>query len=292
MTDTARRASEENLNLRLAIAGPRDELTELADTFDDMLARLDAAFAIQRRFVANASHELRTPLTEMRTLIDVTMAKQQRTPEQSDIVLSQVRTAVRKSDTLIEALLTLARSDRGLAEVEVVDLPTAAEDAIDLVSRDAAERGVSIETELGNARTAGDRVLLDRLVTNLADNAVRHNEPGGWVRVRTASQNGSCLISVANGGAVIPAESLSELTEPFRRLAGRVGNVGQADTDNGCGLGLSIVASVVSAHGGSLELHAPATGGLAVDVLLPAAHDSADPVVLSANRPAAGAVPA
>jgi signal transduction histidine kinase len=282
MTDTARRASQENLHLRLALPGPRDELTELADTFDDMLARLDDAFASQRRFVANASHELRTPLTEMRTLIDVTLAKRHRTPEQLESVMSQVRAGVRKSDELIEALLTLARSDQGLSAVELVDLPTAVEDAVDVVSSVAARRGISVETELGSARTAGDRVLLDRLVTNLVDNAVRHNETGGWVRVRTACHNGSCLISVANGGPVIPAESLPELTEPFRRLAGRVASVGPAADETGCGLGMSIVASVVSAHGGSLALRAPACGGLEVDVLLPATPDPADPAVLRA----------
>jgi signal transduction histidine kinase len=273
ITEAARRASDQNLHLRLALPGPQDELKQLADTFDDMLGRLDAAFASQRRFVANASHELRTPLTEMRTLIDVTLAKPgRRSAQQLESVITQVRASVRKSDMLIEALLTLAQSDRGLAAVEPVDLPTVVADAVDLAEPVATARGISIWTELGASCVVGDRVLLDRLLTNLVDNAVRHNEPGGSVRIRTAGRDADCLISVANGGPLVPAQSLGELTEPFRRLAGRVGS------DGGCGLGLSIVASVVSAHGGQLRLRAPEAGGLEVEVLLPARALAAEPI--------------
>src|SRR5262249_54263748 len=234
-------------------------------TFDAMLARLDAALASQRRFVANASHELRTPLTEMRTLIDVTMAKPSRSAAQLESLVVGVRAAVDRSEQLIEALLTLARSDRGLGAAEIVALPTAVEDAVDLLGPAAAARQVTIDTALGDSRASGDRVLLERLVTNLLDNAVRYNVPGGWVRATTEQQaDGICLV-VANNGAVIPADRVPELLEPFRRLNERAG------TGTGSGLGLSIVHSVAGAHGGRLSARARPGGGLEVEVTLPAA---------------------
>jgi signal transduction histidine kinase len=264
ITDAARSASQENLDQRLALAGPPDELKELADTFDAMLARLDAAFASQRRFVANASHELRTPLTEMRALIDVSLAKPASSARRPDLVLAGVRAAVDRSEELIEALLTLARSDRGLDHTEVVDLPTAVEDAIDLSAPVAAARQVRIDTALQDAQVTGDRVLLERLVSNLIDNAVRHNVPGGWVLASTRHRAGRVELIVANGGEPVPADQVTGLFEPFRRLSGRAGS------PLGTGLGLSIVASVARAHGGEAEAHATADGGLEVQISLPA----------------------
>lgn len=275
ITEAARSASQENLDQRLALPGPPDELKELADTFDEMLARLDAAFASQRRFVANASHELRTPLTEMRTLIDVAMAKPVRTPGQLEYAIASVSTAVDRSADLIEALLTLARSDRGLSATETVDLPTAVEDAVDLVRATAADRKISIETELGAARTVGDRVLLDRLVLNLIGNAVQHNASGGWILVRTGSVAVDAFLEVSNSGAPIPADRLPDLTEPFQRLSHRV--AGSA----GSGLGLSIVQSVVTAHRGELELAALPAGGLIVRVRLHLADEVRTPLAVS-----------
>jgi signal transduction histidine kinase len=264
ITDAAKSASPENLDQRLALTGPPDELTELADTFDAMLARLDAAFASQRRFVANASHELRTPLTEMRALIDVSLAKPASSARQPDPVLAGVRAAVDKSEELIEALLTLASSDSGLDHTQVVDLPTAVEDAIDLSAPVAAARQVRIDTTLQDAQVTGDRVLLERLVSNLIDNAVRHNVPGGWVLASTRHHAGRVELTVANGGEPVPADQVTGLFEPFRRLSGRAG------TPLGTGLGLSIVASVARAHGGEAEAHARADGGLEVRISLPA----------------------
>ncbi len=276
ITGAARTASQENLDQRLALGGPPDELRELADTFDAMLARLDAAFASQRRFVANASHELRTPLTEMRTLVDVTLAKPVRSAAQLEAVLAGVRAAVDKSEELIEALLTLARSDRGLGHTEVVDLPTAVEDAIDLVSSAAAARQVVIDTALEDAQVTGDRVLIERLVSNLIDNAVRHNVPGGWVLASTRRTTGLAELTVASGGEPIPPGQVSELFEPFRRGPGRAGG------GSGAGLGLSIVASVARAHGGRAEARARPDGGLEVQVTLPAtAPSDADGPVLA-----------
>ena len=265
ITEAARTASQENLDQRLALAGPPDELKELADTFDAMLARLDAAFASQRRFVANASHELRTPLTEMRTLIDVAMAKPTRSTAQLESLVVGVRAAALRSEQLIEALLTLARSDRGLGATEIVDLPTAVDDAVDLLGPAIAARQITIDTALGDARTSGDRVLLERLVTNLLDNAVRYNVPAGWVRATTEHQADGIRLVVVNSGAVIPADRVPELLEPFRRLNERAG------TAMGSGLGLSIVQSVASAHGGRLSARARPEGGLEVELTLPAA---------------------
>ena len=264
VTTAAQAASQENLGQRLALAGPPDELKELADTFDAMLARLDAAFASQRRFVANASHELRTPLTEMRTLIDVTTAKPAASAAGLEPVLAAIGAAVDKSEELIEALLTLARSDRGPGSAELVDLPTAVEDAIDLIGPAAAARQIQISTALQNAQVTGDRVLLERLVSNLIDNAVKHNVTGGWVRASTKTGTAIAEITVANGGEHIPADQVPGLFEPFRRLAGRTGN------QPGTGLGLSIVASVANAHGGHAKARARPDGGLDVQITLPA----------------------
>jgi len=264
VTAAAQGASQENLGQRLALAGPPDELKELADTFDAMLARLDAAFASQRRFVANASHELRTPLTEMRTLIDVTTAKPAASTAQLEPVLAAIGTAVDRSEELIEALLTLARSDRGPGPAEAVDLPTAVEDAIDLAGPAARAGQIQISTALQDAQVTGDRVLLERLVSNLIDNAVRHNVPGGWVLASTRTEAGVAEITVANGGEHIPADQVTGLFEPFRRLSGRTGN------RPGSGLGLSIVASVAKAHGGHAEARARPDGGLDVQITLPA----------------------
>ncbi|MBV9205488.1 MAG: HAMP domain-containing histidine kinase [Actinobacteria bacterium] len=264
VTTAAQAASQENLDQRLALAGAPDELKELADTFDAMLARLDAAFASQRRFIANASHELRTPLTEMRTLIDVTTARPAASATHLKPVLAAIGTAVDKSEELIEALLTLARSDRGPGPAELVDLPTAIEDAIDLIGPAAAARQIQIRTALQDAQVTGDRVLLERLVSNLIENAVRHNVTGGWVLASTRTRSGIAEITVSNGGEHIPPDQAPELFEPFRRLSGRTGN------QPGSGLGLSIVASVARAHSGHAEAHARPDGGLDVQITLPA----------------------
>jgi signal transduction histidine kinase len=228
-----------------------------------MLARLDAAFASQRRFVANASHELRTPLTEIRTLIDVTTAKPAATTAELEPVLAAIGAAVDKSAELLEALLTLARSDRGLGAAEAVDLPTAVEDAVDLAGPAAAARQIQIGTVLRDACVTGDRVLLERLVSNLVNNAVRHNTTGGWVLASTRTKAGMAEITVSNGGEQIPADQVAGLFEPFRRLCGRTGS------QSGSGLGLSIVASVATAHGGRADACARPDGGLDVRISLP-----------------------
>ena len=264
ITAAARAASEENLGERIALAGPEDELKELADTFDAMLARLDAAFASQRRFVADASHELRTPLTVMRTAIDVTLAKPGRTQAQLESMAVEVRQAVDRAEALIEALLTLARSDRGRGTAEPLDVAVLAEDALDAAAPAIRARPVTVEAALLPGPTLGDPVLVERLVTNLVDNAVRHNVPDGWIQVATGTRWGMAFIEVANGGEPIPEEVVPSLFEPFRRLSERAG------PPDGTGLGLSIVRSVALAHHGQVIARGRPAGGLEVSVLLPA----------------------
>jgi signal transduction histidine kinase len=260
VTGTARRASQEHLHERIGLDGPPDELKELADTFDDMLDRLDLAFASQRRFVANASHELRTPLTSMRTLIDVAMAKPIRTTEGLETVVGRVREALDQSEAIIAGLLTLARSDRGLTTRELVDLEAAAQDAIDETSTSASASNIVVEADLSAAPTLGDRVLVERLVANLVDNAVRYNVIGGSVQVETGTGQGQSYLSVTNTGPLVPKSKVSSLFEPFTRLDQRVAN------GRGVGLGLSIVASVVAAHHGHLQADARPSGGLKITV--------------------------
>ena len=264
ITAAARAASEENLSQRIALTGPEDELKELADTFDAMLGRLDAAFASQRRFVADASHELRTPLTVMRTAIDVTLAKPGRTQAQLESMAVEVRQAVDRAEALIEALLTLARSDRGRGPAEPLDVAVLAEDALDAAAPAIRARPVTVEATLLPGPTLGDPVLVERLVTNLVDNAVRHNVPDGWIQVATGTRWGMAFIEVANGGEPIPEEVVPSLFEPFRRLSERTG------PPDGTGLGLSIVRSVALAHHGQVIARGRPAGGLEVSVLLPA----------------------
>jgi signal transduction histidine kinase len=265
VTAAARRASQERLDERISLDGPDDELKELADNFDDMLNRLDLAFASQRRFVANASHELRTPLTSIRTLVDVAMSIPTRTPEQFEVLVGRVRDAVDQSEAMIDGLLTLARSDRGLIAHELTDLRASAQDAIDQVNTAARNSNIVIDPDLSSSPTLGDRVLLERLVANLIDNAVRYNLTGGSVRVVTGSDDGASYITVTNSGPLVPESAVTSLFEPFTRLEGRVSN-GQ-----GVGLGLSIVTSVVNAHHGDLLAEALPNGGMNISVRLPKA---------------------
>ena len=273
ITAAARRASEENLGERIALAGPQDELKDLADTFDAMLARLDAAFASQRRFVANASHELRTPLTVMRTAIDVTLAKPERTPAQLEAMAAEVRQATSQAERLVEALLTLARSDRGTGPQSVLDLAVLAEDALDAVTPAITSGALRVTTELEPGLAVGDPVLVERLVGNLIDNAVRHNIPGGWLQLASGRREGLAFFSVANSGPVIDQQEVAALFEPFYRRCQHAG----PDAPDGSGLGLSIVASVVRAHRGDVAAAPVPDGGLAVTVRLPAnGNDHAD----------------
>jgi signal transduction histidine kinase len=263
ITETARRASEQHLGERLSLEGPKDELKELADTFDEMLERLDAAFASQKRFVANASHELRTPLTVMRTSIDVTLAKPSRTPEQLEAMAERVRGSVGRAEEMIEGLLTLAVSDRGQSGHEPYDLATAAEDALDAASAAIEELELRVEAALDPAETNGDPLLLDRMIANLVENAARHNNRYGWIRVRTGAHDGSAFLEIANSGPFVPEDMIRSLFEPFGRAEARV------SPRKGVGLGLSIVDSIAHAHSASVDVRSQSVGGLDITVVLP-----------------------
>lgn len=258
ITAAARAASEHNLTARVALHGPHDELRELADTFDTMLNRLQTAFESQRRFVANAGHELRTPLTIMRTTLDVVLAKPAATNSDLRAMGHDVRAAVDHADRLIESLLTLARSERGLTVHEPVDLATIAEDVLDVTDPTGRALHASLET----AMTSGDPVLLERLIANLVDNATSYNVPDGEVWVTTSTVRGRANLVVANTGPVIADSAVHALFEPFQRLQERL-------TGHGFGLGLAIVASITTAHHGTVGAQPRPGGGLTVTVTLP-----------------------
>jgi signal transduction histidine kinase len=261
MSNRARGISERNLHERLALAGPNDELKELGDTFDGLLARLETAFESQRRFVANASHELRTPITVERTLVEVALADPEADVESLRATCRRVLAASEQQERLIEALLTLARSQRGLEERAPLDL---AEIAADVV-RQVSSNGVRFESTLDAAPTSGDPALVERLMTNLIDNALHYSaSDGGWARAWTGIRDGQPTLRVENSGSLIPADRVDALVEPFRRLdCDRVGHPG------GLGLGLSIVSAIADAHGASLSARARAEGGLTVEVGFP-----------------------
>src|SRR3954469_16659904 len=262
ITATAQRVSQDNLDERIGLEGPRGELKELADAFDGMLERLSGAFASQRRFVANASHELRTPLSVIRTEVEVTLADPNATTAELRTMAETVRDATLATERLIQALLTLARSQGGVQRRDDVDLADAARLALGHTGADAAARHIDMRPTLDPAPVRGDRRLLERLVANLVENAVRHNHDGGAVEVRTGRAAGLSTVEVCNDGDVIPPDALASLLEPFQRLD-------RGARGDGVGLGLSIVRSVAEAHGGSVELRARPSGGLLVRVSLP-----------------------
>jgi signal transduction histidine kinase len=266
ITATARRLEGSNLHERIHLQGPEDELKELADTFDQMLGRLDTAFETQRRFVANASHELRTPLAIARTEVDVALADRDASPAELRAMAERVREASQRSERLIEGLLMLARSERQLRVGEPVDLSLAAADALSVARPEAERLGLQVSSVLGGAPVTGDPALLERLVANLVENGVRHNVAGGWLEVDTGLAGGRAVARVANGGPAIPPEQVAGLFEPFRRLGGD-----RTGSDRGAGLGLSIVRSVAAAHGGTASARALPGGGLEVTVEVPAA---------------------
>ncbi|MFJ5884375.1 sensor histidine kinase [Kitasatospora cineracea] len=264
MTATTRRISADNLHERLAVPGPHDELRDLGDTIDELLARLESSFAAQRRFVADASHELRTPLATMRAAVDVTLAKPGPLPERTRVLADRVRTELDQVDQLLDGLLTLARAQHDLPAPEAVALDALAAEAV-------AQRGLPVARVLDAAAASpvlGHRTLLRRLVGNLVDNAVVHNEQDGWVGVTVRTAGREVELVVENGGARLDPGQVAELTRPFRRGGPeRTGSGGAA----GSGLGLAIVAAVTEAHGGRLDLRAREEGGLRVLVALPRA---------------------
>ena len=268
MTATTRQISERNLNERLALAGPRDELKDLADTIDRLLARLEAHVAEQQRFAANASHQLRTPLAITQTILDVARSD----PNRDDIDLVERLQAVNtRAIDLTEALLLLSRADRGSFTREPVDLSLLAEETTETLLPLAEERGVTIETSGEMTRTIGSHALLLQLSTNLVHNAIVHNLPNhGTVWVSTSARPDGMELTVENTGKMLAPQMVSTLSEPFLRGEERV----RAD-HAGVGLGLAIVESITQAHNGTLALGPRADGGLRATVRIPAAPQSA-----------------
>ncbi len=264
LTRATRALSESSLDQRIHLAGPRDEVAQLADTFDDMLARLQAAFEAERRFVANASHELRTPLAVIRTEVDVTLADSSSDVEDLRRMGLIVLEATDRADRLLTSLLVLARTQaRGVSAQQPVDLRELVGPALRAVDSERAEKDIEVSVDGGPAVVQGDPALLDRLVGNLVENAVRHNVNGGWVRIRTGASGAAGVLEVASSGALIDPETVTELFEPFRQ--GRRARTAHG----GSGLGLSIVRAVVAAHGGSVGAAPIQDGGLRVRVSLP-----------------------
>ncbi|WP_406422449.1 ATP-binding protein [Streptomyces sp. NBC_00873] len=264
ITRTARRVAGTDLSRRIELDGPDDELMELADTFDDMLDRLERAFTAQQRFVGNASHELRTPLAINRTLLEVHLSDPQAPPELQQLGKTLLATNER-SEQLVEGLLLLARSDNQIIERKPVDLAEVATRALDQTRAEAEQKGVEIREEIAPAVVQGNGVLLERIALNLVQNAVRYNvREEGWVEVTTELQPGQALLVVSNTGPVVPAYEIDNLFEPFRRL-----RTERTGSDKGVGLGLSIARSVARAHGGRIIAEPREGGGLVMRVTLP-----------------------
>lgn len=263
MTTTVQRISARNVHERLAFAGPQDELKDLADTVDGLLARLDTALDAQKRFVANAAHELRTPLTLERALLEETLTDHRPSLEAYGATLERVLTISDQQGRLLESLLTLATSERGLDGLVPVDLAALTEQVL-AARPETSAGGPRLDPRIAPATTAGDPALVERLVANLVDNAMRYNVPGGSVEVATGSRDGQAMISVSNTGPVVPPEQVTRLLEPFQRLDR------SARDDGHHGLGLSIAHAIALAHDGTLSALPRPGGGLVVRAAFPA----------------------
>ena len=268
MTETTRRISQENLHQRLALPGPRDELTDLGDTIDSLLARLEATFDAQRRFVANASHELRTPLAMMRTSLDVAEGKPQPASPAVTVLAAKIREGLDQADRLIESFLALARAyESQAAKDTTVELAEVVADAVTGHQRHAAELDVDLHRALTPVTVVGHPTLLRRLVDNLIDNALRYNHRGGTVDVKLSSDDPRRASPIVeNTGQQLRTADIEQLGQPFRRLGP------ERTTTTGVGLGLSIVTAIASLHSGDIQLSARPGGGLRVQVNLPASN--------------------
>jgi signal transduction histidine kinase len=262
ITGATQRISADSLDRRLAVTGPADEVKDLADTIDELLERLEASFTAQRRFVANASHELRTPLATMRAAVDVAVAKP--APAASTVALAdRVRTQLDRVDHLLDGFLVLARAQHGaLVDTTPVDLGDLLGAALHERSADVRAKRLNVVVKVPAATASqGSPALLARLVGNVVDNAVTHNEAGGWIRITGCMRDETVLV-VESGGPVLDQREVDRLARPFERLG--------AERTGSSGLGLSIVAAIAAAHGGRLVLLARPDGGLRVSITLPA----------------------
>jgi signal transduction histidine kinase len=271
ITSAAREISAASLGQRLALDGPDDELKELADTIDGLLARLETSFSGQRQFIANAAHELRTPLARQRVISQVALADPDATSETLRAAHERVLASGAEQSRLIDGLLTLARGQAGLETREWFDLAAVTGQVLSARQAEARDRQLTLEAELGRAPVTGSPGLAGQMAANLVDNALRHNVAGGRVQVTTAAQNGRGVLSVANTGAAIPADQVERLFQPFRTLvADRTGG-------DGLGLGLSIVRAIAEAHGADITARPQPGGGLRVEVAFAPSAKAAPP---------------
>ena len=264
MTAAARTISAGNLHRRLELGGPEDEFKQLGDTVDDLLARLEASFGAQRRFVANAAHELRTPLTVERTLLQVALADPDASAASLRATCEELLASGRDQERLLEALLTLASSERGLERREPVELERVARDRLDAVREELERQAIRLTAELAPARVMGDPALIGRLIANLIDNAIRNNEHGGALEVRTTAEGSRAELSVSNDGALIRPADVERLFEPFQRLGSE-----RTGSDGHHGLGLSIVRAIAVSHDATVVARPRQGGGLVVTVSFP-----------------------
>ena len=265
ITAATRQISEDDLQRRLAMPGPRDELTALADTIDGLLARLQAAFEAQQNFVANASHELRTPLTASRTMLEVALADPAASAAALRSACQDVLAEGQQQERLIEALLTLARSQRGLDRPKPLDLGEITTDVLRTREPDASRRDVTVSASIATAPVLGDDGLLRQLAANLIDNALRHNVPQGTLSIYVTSDHDRSTLKIANTGPVISPDQIDRLLQPFQRLPSR-----RPANDHGLGLGLPIVAAITRAHHATLAISPGHRGGLDIEVSFPA----------------------
>jgi len=264
MTATARDISARNLHQRLAITGPDDEIRQLGQTLDGLFERLEASFQAQRNFVANASHELRTPVSAEKTVLQVALADPQAT---NAALRSACEKALRwnaQQERLIDSLLTLASTERGIESWEPFDLAGIVARAIRDARQDAERRDISIDADLSAAPTVGDPALVESLITNLVSNAIRHNVDGGRVEVSTAVIDAHAVLKVRNTGPLIPPDEVDRLFQPFQRLGTQ--RLRQGD---GHGLGLAIARAIVNVHNAQLTANARPQGGLDISVSFP-----------------------
>jgi signal transduction histidine kinase len=279
ITTAVRDISATNLHERLALAGPDDELKELGDTFNALLARLDESFQAQRRFVANASHELRTPLARQRALGQVAIDDPDATPETLRAAHERVLAAGAQQERLIDALLTLARGQTGIDRHDRFDLADITDRVLTERRAEAKLRDVDVRSSIPSARASGDPRLVERLVANLVDNAIRHNVAHGHLSVATEARDGRAVLIVANTGPVIAASAVDQLFTPFRRLSADRTASGQ-----GVGLGLSIVRAIADAHAATVATRARHAGGLQIEVTFPRCDAHAEPETASSLR--------
>ena len=264
MTAAAQTISAGNLHERLALTGPDDEFKQLGDTFDDVLGRLEASFAAQRRFVANAAHELRTPLTVERTLLQVALADPDASAASLRAACEELLASGRDHERLLDSLLTLATSERGLSRREPIGLAAVAEASLESSRPEIEQRSLRVISELRPTTINGDRALIESLVANLVDNAVRYSEPEGRVEVGTSVDAGHPALTVVNSGPQVPPGEIERLFEPFRRLT-----TDRTTADGHHGVGLSIVRAVATAHRATLAATPGPDGGLAITVTFP-----------------------